>query len=333
MNDVTISGCGSNAQDWFDVENRDSIIYRGLWNGHIITWPISINRELSIGLQGINIGGNFYPFEKVKRITASPVPPITSGWVETALQYIGRELILQNSDQFDIPFPDQGSGRIDTVGERNSHLRIGGINGIRTSWEAALSHANYLGRLTSGKSIEWTHNRSHTLLVDLAEVVHLNYAGYSPTNANVLLENWIAFHKENQSRPHAKYLQIAHSQGALHVRNALLLAPPEIRNRIIVVAIAPAGVVPKEYCYNSFNYACEGDLIPFFESSYFSTLYYKGVATEREYRTVLERQKQLIILPRDPKATGSAHDFQGLSFRDRLSFHITDYLQHNGEYR
>jgi hypothetical protein len=331
MNDVSALDCGSGVRDWFDVDN--SITYRGLWNGRIITWNASIDRHLSFGPTGLEIGGTAYSYESIQRITASPVSPISSGWVQTVLQYIGRGLIRENSDLFDIPFPDRGSVRINTIGERKSHLRIGGINGVNTSWDQALSHANYLRQFSLGKSIEWTHNRSHTLLVDLAEIVHLNYQGYSPTNAHILLENWIAFHKENESRPHAKYLQIAHSQGALHVRNALLQATPEVRNRVIVVAIAPAGVVPNAYCYRAFNYAIEGDWIPAYESVHAYQLYRQGLMTEREYKTIMERRKELVILPRDPHATGSAHDFEGVSFKDILERRIKEYLSQNEKYQ
>ena len=331
----SISESHSDARDWFDegLNNRSSISYRGLWNGRIITWDLSHNRELRFGLAGVNIGGNFYSYDSIKKITTSPTPPISSGWVSEVLQYIGRGIIHGNSDLFDIPFPDRGSTRINTTGERNSRLRIGGINGVNTSWDEAFSHAKYIGELALGKSIEWTYNRSHSLLVDLAEVMHLNYLEYSPTNANVLLENWITFHKENQKRPNAKYLQIAHSQGALHVRNALLEAPPEVRNRVIVVAIAPAGVVPQAYCFRSFNYACEGDAIPAYESVNIYRQYLKRLVSEREYNTVMARRKELIILKRHPNATGSPHDFEGVSFRERIQFHITDYLEHKGEYR
>jgi hypothetical protein len=140
-----VSQC-SGSRDWFDVEDRDSITYRGLWDGRIVTWSISSNRELDLGPRGINVGGVFHSYESVRRIAASLTPPITTGWTNAILQYIGRGLIQENSDEFEIPFPDQGSVRINTVGERNSHLRIGGINGVSTSWNDAFAHAQYIDR-------------------------------------------------------------------------------------------------------------------------------------------------------------------------------------------
>lgn len=45
-----------------------------------------------------------------------------------------------------------------------------------------------------------------------------------------------------------------HSQGAVHIRNALIDYSPELRERIIVVAIAPGAYVYKEICASVIHY-------------------------------------------------------------------------------
>ena len=70
------------------------------------------------------------------------------------------------------------------------------------------------------------------------------------------------FHEEHRDDLDAKYLQLCHSQGAIHVKNALLESAKEIQNRVIVVAISPACDYFKSLCFDSFNYASNRDVIP-----------------------------------------------------------------------
>ncbi|MES2273603.1 MAG: hypothetical protein V4487_05390 [Chlamydiota bacterium] len=160
-----------------------------------------------------------------------------------------------------------------------SPCRIGGINGMNTSPAEAAAHAEYLKTFTSGRDIDWVYNRTHGPALDLAEIFTLNYLGNSPNTAEKLRGNWSSFHEENKENPKAKYLQFCHSQGAIHVRNALLDLPKEIANRVIVVAIAPGAIVPRELCFNSFNYASKGDIVPFGE------LFFAGALDTNEFGT------------------------------------------------
>ena len=51
-----------------------------------------------------------------------------------------------------------------------------------------------------------------------------------------------------------KFLMICHSQGAIHVRNALLDYPPNLRSRIIVVAVAPGAYIYRKSCDTATHY-------------------------------------------------------------------------------
>ena len=68
----------------------------------------------------------------------------------------------------------------------------------------------------------------------------------------------------DKSSANAKFLMICHSQGAIHVRNALLDYPPELRKRIIVVAIAPAAYIYQKTCAKMIHYRAEWwrDFVP-----------------------------------------------------------------------
>ena len=63
---------------------------------------------------------------------------------------------------------------------------------------------------------------------------------------------WNSFFEKSSAS--AKFLMVCHSQGAIHVRNALLDYPPELRERIIVVAIAPGGYIYQQTCAQVIHY-------------------------------------------------------------------------------
>ncbi|MGH2613516.1 MAG: DUF687 family protein [Rhabdochlamydiaceae bacterium] len=204
---------------------------------------------------------------------------------------------------------------------------IGGINGIGNSAIDAKTHAIYLSQMSQSHHIDWVHNRSHSIPVDLLESVVFNYKGIS-SPAKELQANWIKFHEEHRNDPDAKYLQFCHSQGAIHVRNALQKTPQEIRNRIIVVAIAPGTVVPKNLCFASFNYASKQDLIPYGEAAfkYDADAPYEDRMTEPS-RVAL---KELTLLAPHPAAPLLDHNFDSPTFKKVISDHLENYIKQYG---
>ena len=114
----------------------------------------------------------------------------------------------------------------------------------------------------------------------------------------------------------AKFLMICHSQGAIHVRNALLDYPPELRERILVVAIAPAAYIYQETCAKIIHYRAEWwrDFVPRFD------------------RAGARREKNSIItLASDSKASAFDHEFMSPTYQERLRWHITNYIQTQGK--
>lgn len=244
-------------------------------------------------------------------------------WIVDFLQTIGEQIsgpdLIAPAQRAP---PKSYSLPFNTVGEKIPHLRIGGINGINTSFDEAISHALYLGKFAANHSIDWVYNSSNGSVIDVAEALMLNYKGFSPITSELLVSNWTAFHQENQSRPDAKYLQFCHSQGAIHVRNALSKASEKISERVVVVAIAPASVVLKNTCWASYNYASKKDLIP----------YYGQLMGERVINYKLN-QGELVLVEPDPDATGIDHDFESKTFRDIIEKAIKKYLDQGGEWK
>ena len=265
----------------------------------------------------------------------APISSSEKSWFVNFLETIGHGIIepdLLNPNDTVSPAPKATASRFTTSGIQDPHLKIGSINGINTSMDAAASHANYLAGLASGRSIEGIYNCSHGAAIDLLEVFTLNYSGQSPKTGHDLQDSWNEFHKQNADRPNAKYLQFCHSQGAIHVRNALANAPKEIQDRVIVVAIAPAAIVPKEICFRSYNYASKKDIVPLGELFFAGAFDTKEVGSSTRVDMVMELRKQLIILDPHPDAVGIDHDFQSPTFKDVIADTINYFIQHNGVY-
>lgn len=277
-----------------------------------ITFPFSINES--------------------KSSAESLTPQKQSPWIVNFFDAIGRKVL----DGFDPSGPEpiaNVSSRFSILGKCFAHLEIGGINGIATNLNDAQAHAEYLSKLANGYSVEWVHNCSHAPLIDLAEVVTMNYLGISPNTSLLLQDSWKIFHHRNLNNPDAKYLQFCHSQGAIHVRNALQNLPKEIRDRVIVVAIAPAAIISKELCFDSFNYASKNDIVNYGELCWASGFDTMEVGISKTVERLIELRNQLILLEPHPGSTGMDHDFQSLTFRRIIADHIDDYLRRNGIYK
>lgn len=223
--------------------------------------------------------------------------------------------------------PPPRSTVFEIPGTRLAHGAIGGINGMGNNLDEAKANGQYLAQLSQHHHIEWTHNCSHSIPIDVIETIVLNYQGFSAP-AKLLKENWEKFHEAHKNNPNAKYLQFCHSQGALHVRNALLNAPKEIRDRVIVVAIAPAAIVPRNLCFDSFNYASKGDPIPFME-----TAWQIGWDTPPVHTIAMIAQeafKELVLLDPHPSVSGIDHDFKSPTFREIIKRHLEQHIKYYG---
>ncbi len=181
--------------------------------------------------------------------------PARGKWMSNFLEVIGRGMIDADLQNPHVPLPTaELSLPFKTDGSLSTSWRLGGVNGMNTSLETAKKHAAYLNQFIPEKSLDWVYNRTHGPTLDLAEIFTLNYSGISPNTSGLLIENWTKFHEENKDNPKAKYLQFCHSQGAIHTKNSLLNSSQEIRDRVIVVAIAPGAIVPRKLCHQSLDF-------------------------------------------------------------------------------
>ena len=257
------------------------------------------------------------------------LPVHEKNWVSNFLEIIGKS-IIENPDLFDpnAPLPSHElSSDFFTPGEKASWLGIGGINGMNTTQKEAVEHAHHLAKFAQGHSIDWVYNRSHGPVVDVLEIFTLNLPGASPNTSDLLLKNWTSFHNQNLDRPDAKFLQMCHSQGAIHVRNALARAPEEIRNRVMVEAFAPGALIKDNLCFQVRHYACKGDAIPHGEIAYAGVT--RGPII---YMDVVENHKNIIWVEQHPE-TKSPHDFQNPAFDEIKKNIVESHILRQGEYK
>ena len=231
----------------------------------------------------------------------------------------------------DVPLIKQPefSQRFQTGGVQHFQCRIGLINGMQNLKENAIDSAHHLSRLAGGLNVEGTYNNSHGAIGDAIEIFGANYWGYSPNTAAILTSTWTEFHNQNKEKPELKYLQYCHSQGAIHVKNALIHAPQEIRDRIIVVAIAPADIVPKKLCFNSLNFASKRDFVHCGKIAH--SFFFKG-ALAKSSREAVAQHKELILLDPHPNAPLFDHSWQSPTFIKKIREIAEEYIGCNGEY-
>lgn len=195
----------------------------------------------------------------------------------------------------------------------SNDLGIGFINGVWNDFKSARSSAQYVSRLAGGYNIHGVYNATHGTDVDIFEcVLGLNFIATEPVRQ--LHKMWNSFFEKSSAS--SKFLMICHSQGAIHVRNALLDYPPDLRERILVVAIAPGGYIYKETCANVIHYRAEWwrDFVP--------TLDGNGAGREID---------KTVKLNSHTEAPSFDHEFMSPTYQERLRWHITNFIQTEGE--
>jgi len=258
----------------------------------------------------------------------------TKNFAYDFLETIGRQMLSRTLQDPNIPLPSAPlSSHYFTDGRKLSNLKIGGINGMNTTFDEMKSNAQYLNKFIPENSIEWVYNNTHGVAGDIVEIFAGNYAGLSPNTSNLLLENWTNFHNENANNPDAKYLQFCHSQGAIHTVNTLKEASKEIRDRIIVVAIAPAKIVPRELCFRSFNYASQKDIVPYGELLHAALVDIGHSGLTGAFARALQARQQLVLLEPHEGAEGIDHGWQSLTFSESIERHLKIHFECQGEYK
>jgi hypothetical protein len=189
--------------------------------------------------------------------------------------------------------------------DKSSEIGIGFINGIRNTLEDSVRSTVYTSHLADGRNVCGIYNATHGLMADLMECGGAQQGVHVPP-VQLLKNQWQQFFEKH---PNGRFLQICHSGGTIHVKNTLLDLPQALRNRITVVAIAPAAIVPKELCYDSFNYVSRRDFVVY-----------------TDFRHTRHHLDELTVLQPHPDAPFFDHDFMSPTFTKRLSSALSQFI-------
>ena len=126
-----------------------------------------------------------------------------------------------------------------------------------------------------------------------------------------------------------------HSRGSIPLYNALERVSQDVQQKIIVLAIAPAKVIPKILCFDSFHYASTRDFVP---QLGLATRLCLGDREDTPFQQVkgrididqeLKDFNELIWLDPHPNAPLHEHAFDSQTFELTIKRHITDYVKKN----
>ena len=150
------------------------------------------------------------------------------------------------------------SENLQIAGTIQPRVGIGFVPGIAYSLEETKEAGELLHKYAGGNQIDLTHAASYGWITDLSMCVVDKVRWRFPPTL-LLRQRWEEFFAVHGSD--AVYLQVCHSRGALHLKKALEDSPKAIRNRIMVLAIAPAVIIPEELCKKSYNYKSRRDIV------------------------------------------------------------------------
>ncbi|HNA61538.1 MAG TPA: RHS repeat-associated core domain-containing protein [Rhabdochlamydiaceae bacterium] len=191
------------------------------------------------------------------------------------------------------------------------------INGIDNQRTDSIATAQQLSRYAGGAKIygiynatNWDSSRAVSIGIDVLEC-SLGHLGIHTPSVQLLKNRWNHFIATRG--PEEKLLQLSSSGGSLHVYNALITSSESVRQRIISLALAPAKIIPKKLCYESYNYVSRRDFIP-----------------HLDIMGKLRYGNQLQVLEPHPDAKFFDHNILSPTFAPKLKDHIEDYIKNYG---
>lgn len=192
---------------------------------------------------------------------------------------------------------------------------IGFVNGICNSFKDAESNAKHIGDF-GHVNVRGVFNATHGIFADLTEAWH-GWWGTSTRPTRKIQRLWDEFFDSRTAD--AKFLMFCHSQGAIHVKNALSNYPEERRKRIEVVAIAPGAYIDPARCGKVSHLIAEGyrDFIPRID-------YMWGKIKSKGTIQVLESHR---------RAERMDHTFKSPTYAPAIASHVATFLNEGLEKR
>lgn len=189
-------------------------------------------------------------------------------------------------------------------------LGIGITFGIKTTEERSKACLEFLLEIAGIERVEATLPPTKDLFSDITRANH-SFQLIATETAYLVLERWRNFFENNSED--ARYLEIPYSRGAIDVELALIMAPQEIRERIFVLAIAPAKFISSSFCGSAVNYVTTCDIVPKLQKLGFSRARSPAPA--------------VINLDKGSPIFGGTHSFDHPIYRESLLKQISSFIK------
>ncbi|NGX43861.1 MAG: putative deoxyribonuclease RhsA [Candidatus Anoxychlamydiales bacterium] len=137
---------------------------------------------------------------------------------------------------------------------------IGATFGIRTSSQEAIEYGKIISNYSGGKSVHLLHNETRGGFWDVSRAGCEGVFHKETKSVKMQKEIWTDYLLKSDKN----YLHICHSEGAIITRNALEGTDPNLRNRIDVLAFAPAAYIDKDLCHSREHYVGR-DFVPYLD--------------------------------------------------------------------
>ncbi len=141
-----------------------------------------------------------------------------------------------------------------------AEIGISCINGIMNTLKDAHATARALSEMASDHYVNFVYNQSRGFIADIARCFFELYFYMQTRAVKNQQKAWDAYF--TVASPEAFLYHECHSEGAIITRNALMTYPEELRQRIMVVAIAPGAYIDKKYAYQVTHYRSTRDIVP-----------------------------------------------------------------------
>lgn len=198
----------------------------------------------------------------------------------------------------------------DEVGYGSFHIGVN--NGILNSLEDAIEFHKLISQMAPNSTSSCNYNSTHGGW-DIVEA-GLNLLGMNSKPVTQLHHDWDTFF--SNATEDSSYLQVAHSQGVIQVRNALKSYEPELRKKIHVIAIAPAAYINQNLCGSVMHYVSKRDFVPWLDLP--------GRFINR---------KNIKSLDPHPESALLDHTVHSLTVRDEIEARILWVRQNHGDLR
>ena len=134
---------------------------------------------------------------------------------------------------------------------------VGCVNGIGTNLDSGIDMGLHLAFITN-HNVTVTHAATFGLANDALRYT-LGRRGIAGEAVKKIHENWNEHFNKN---PGEYMFWECHSCGVVDTRNALLTFPKHLRERIVIVAVAPGCFISKHLCASVVHLVSSCDIVP-----------------------------------------------------------------------